>query len=205
MTIRDLPKADPLLYHSQCGRELETWLAYVRGRIDMEEGQRPIRYLELGTWVGASARRALQLLPDGSVIVTVDIDQKLVSKETHGNSELIPLQGSSHDASMVPLVKELLGGDPDAIFIDADHTGDAPRKDFELWHSKTSCCLFGFHDEGNEPAVSELFWELRKKYHSFSIYDDHEPSLKQWESVLPHLVRAGIGVIDISGSRWEDR
>ena len=66
------------------------------------------------------------------------------------------LQADSHNPDTVPKVLEMLGEEPDVVFIDAGHEYNEVKADFDLWwpHAQK---MVGFHDI-LMPGVRE-FWE----------------------------------------------
>lgn len=75
--------------------------------------------------------------------------------------------GDSHDPATVARVREALGGRPiDLLFIDADHSYDAVKRDFDLWAPAVpKYGLIAFHDIAARvnSGVSQFWAELKAR------------------------------------------
>ena len=141
-------------------------------------------YVELG--VGSSWEHAQA----GVRVVTVDI-------LPNGLPGIHHIQGDSHSLETLHAVLTHLGDRPDCVFIDADHTYDAVKADFDLWYPAAKY-LIGFHDillgEG-----SDRFWnQIKREYPSVEIIARDQASGEQWQrgsGTNGDLLAGGIGVI----------
>jgi hypothetical protein len=140
-------------------------------------------YVELG--VGSSWEHAQA----GIKVVTVDV-------LPNGLPGIHHIQGDSHDLGTLHHVLELLGGNPDCVFIDADHEYNAVRHDFDMWYPAATK-LIGFHDI-LMPGVSQLWNEVKRQYPSVEIIGRDPASGEQWQrgsGTDGDLNVGGIGVI----------
>jgi len=124
----------------------------------------PSRVLEIGCWHGGTLWHWLQQ-PDATV-VAID-DQMRASDDWEGwaleaGSTLHALHGSSHDAAVIEAAAEL--GPYEFVFIDADHTYQAVKADWENYRPLAAAGgLVAFHDVVERPGygVSELWGEIK--------------------------------------------
>jgi SAM-dependent methyltransferase len=127
-------------------------------------GNRPLRMLEVGSWVGESAIALLGGAPKGSELFCVDTWEGTSSDATHLWARIEPpfpwflknLEGligvsvkpiKGHSLDVAASFAE--SQDLDLVFIDADHTYDACRADIRAWirHVAPTGILCG-HDYG---------------------------------------------------------
>jgi len=123
-------------------------------------------YVELG--VGSSWEHHQQ----GIKVVTVDVLQNGLPGIDH-------VQGDSHDLETLHQVLELLGGPPDCVFIDADHSYDAVRHDFDMWYPAATK-LIGFHDIMMD-GVNQFWNEVRRQLPSVEIISRDPASGEAWQ------------------------
>lgn len=146
-------------------------------------------YVELGT--GHAAYMRAMGIPK---VVAVDINTPLYGVTDAG---VTYIHGDSHDIDTLKRVTIILGDAPDIVFIDADHDGDAPLRDFELWYP-VARKLVGFHDI-QIPNVRRIWDSLALKYPSIEILGRDLASAIAWQGPLcPQdgiLSGGGIGVI----------
>ena len=146
-------------------------------------------YVELGT--GHAAYMREMGIPN---VVTVDIDEPQYGI-THADVKY--LHGNSYDVGTLHRVVEALGGLPDIVFIDADHDGESPRRDFDLWY-QVAQKLVGFHDICI-PNVQRIWDEIAVHYPSVEIIGRDLASAIAWQGPgTPkdgRISGGGIGVI----------
>ena len=148
-------------------------------------------YVELGTGHAGYMRAAG--IPN---VVAVDIN----NPPFYGiaDDRVNYVQGSSYDIDTLRRVTDILGGLPDIVFIDADHDGDAPQKDFELWYP-VARLLVGFHDI-LIPNIAERIWpDIAFRHPSVEIIGRDLASAQAWQgpgtSPDGRISGGGIGVI----------
>lgn len=141
-------------------------------------------YVELG--VGSSWEHSQV----GINVITVDI-------LPNGFPSIPHVQGDSHDLGTLHQVLTILGGPPDCVFIDADHSYDACRQDFDMWYPAATK-LIGFHDITLQEG-SDRFWnEVKRQYPSVEIIGRDQASGEAWQrgsGTNGDLHAGGIGVI----------
>lgn len=160
--------------------EFHTWACLVKA---MEATS----YVELGVGSAWSVYEACHNAID---IVTVDLLPNGLPGYEH-------VQGDSHDLATMHKVLTILGREPDVVFIDADHSYDGCRHDFDMWYPAAKK-LIGFHDillgEG-----SDRFWnQIKREYPSVEIISRDQASGEQWQrgsGTNGDLLAGGIGVI----------
>lgn len=148
-------------------------------------------YVELGTGHAGYMRAAG--IPK---VVAVDIN----NPPYYGiaDDRVSYIQGSSYDFDTFRRVLDILGGYPDIVFIDADHDGDAPRKDFDLWHPAAQK-LVGFHDI-LIPNIAQNIWpDIAFRHPSIEIIGRDLASAQAWQGMGTspdgRISGGGIGVI----------
>jgi 23S rRNA U2552 (ribose-2'-O)-methylase RlmE/FtsJ len=140
-------------------------------------------YVELG--IGSSWEHANLSIK----VVTVDI-------LPNGFPGIDHVQGDSHNLDTLHRVLELLGSQPDCVFIDADHEYSAVYQDFDMWYPAATK-LVGFHDI-LMPGVSQFWNEIKRQYPSVEIIARDPASGEQWQrgsGTNGDLNVGGIGVI----------
>ncbi len=92
---------------------------------------------------------------------------------------VIYYRGDSHDLQTLHDVCVKLDGFPDAVFIDADHSYDAVRQDFDMWWP-VATMLVGFHDI-LIPDVRRFWNEICLDITSAEIIGRDIASAKSWQ------------------------
>jgi hypothetical protein len=133
-------------------------------------------YVELGTGSGH------YLLDAGiKTVIGVDINHDNTN-ERHNfyeDDRVWNVTGSSYDPQTMREVLRLLGGPPDVVFIDADHSYEAARKDFEMWYP-IARKLVGFHDI-LIPDITRLWKEISLDIPSAKIIGCDLASAQSWQ------------------------
>jgi len=122
------------------------------------------RILEIGTANGGTLKFFEHVAaPDGKV-VSVDFSRTLAALPIDFSAPLCDIQvvtGDSQIPETVEKVRHALGDEPiDFLFIDADHSYEGVKKDFENYHGLVRPGgIIGFHDV-NHPPVRQLWDEI---------------------------------------------
>ena len=141
-------------------------------------------YVELG--VGSSWEQSNA----GLTVVTVDL-------LPNGFPNIPHIQGDSHDPSVVDRVLTTIGSPPDIVFIDADHSYEGCRSDFNLWYPHARLAV-GFHDIRLAEGSDRVWEELSQQYPSVEIVGRDHQSAMDWQHSHNgdgRLNAGGIGVI----------
>lgn len=142
--------------------------------------------LEVGSRLGGTLFRMANVLAPHSTIVSIDFPMadgtpRIVDPEKNlrYNCERISalghhvelILGNSHSPGLVEKVREY--GPYDFGFIDADHSYEGVKADWENYGPM--CKVVGFHDinNKNEPGCVRLWNELKSQYRSTEIIHDH--------------------------------
>jgi hypothetical protein len=128
-------------------------------------------------------------------VVTVDINTPQYGVIDAG---VTYLSGNSYDIDTLKRTIDALGGLPDVVFIDADHDGDAPRRDFDLWYPVAQK-LVGFHDI-LIPNIAQRIWpEIAFRHPSVELIGRDLASAQAWQGMGTspdgRISGGGIGVI----------
>ena len=129
----------------------------------------PCRIVEIGSARGGTFLAFCEVATEYAVIVSVDIEQAEEDIErmrgyAHPHQKAHFIQGDSHDPGIRRQVEDLVGY-CDLLHIDADHTEEAVRADWENY--RTLLCPGGhvvFHDISDGGPIGQLWSELA---HSF--------------------------------------
>jgi len=149
-------------------------------------------YVELGSGAGH------YLLAAGiPTVISIDIAHS-AERHNHYESEGVHyLRGDSHDLQTLHDALSIIGGPPDCVFIDADHSYDAVRQDFDMWYLAATK-LIGFHDI-LIPDIAPFWKEVSIGISSASIIGCDLASAKSWQGPgAPEdgvLSGGGIGVL----------
>lgn len=149
---------------------------------------RPHVIVEVGSLYGGTLWYWLHM-PSVRHVVSVDMvtdyapyrDDVLAARaQWHGwtagkVSQLLALEGDSHDPAMVEHYREMVGAPIDVLFLDGDHTYEGVSADFDLWAQLVRPGgLVAFHDTvvngtRNEPGVRQLVNELKWRWRLLSV------------------------------------
>lgn len=141
----------------QAAWELDQFVALV-------ERLHPSRILEIGCWHGGTLWHWLQL-PDVTVVAVDDQMRESADWQDwalEAGSTLHTIQGDSHDPAVVEDADDL--GPYSLVFIDADHTYEAVRADWENYRPMVAVGgAVAFHDILPRPSygVSQLWAEIK--------------------------------------------
>lgn len=162
---------------NQRGAEYPAWICICKGAEAKS-------YVEVGCGVGRGVLRFREAyMPK---VVGIDLcphPPSIFEQERPEDKNLYYIAADSSSDEAIQRTIEFLGGDPDAIFIDADHGYEKSKKDFEKWwpHAKL---LLGFHDILMNPAdntVAKLWNEIKFHYRSLELYSRDLRSALEWQ------------------------
>ena len=126
-------------------------------------------YVELGCGSSHSQRDV------GISVITVDI----LPNGLGGEPAIPHIQGNSHDLETLHQVLTYFNGRPECVFIDADHTYERVKADFDVWYPAATR-LIGFHDIRME-GVREFWNEISRQYPSVEIVGRDIASADKWQ------------------------
>ena len=170
--------------------------------------QRPRVVLEIGTCHGGTLYLWCQAAQPDALLVSVDLPGGLFGggyRECRGafyrafghqRQQLHLVRADSHAPETRERVREILGGQPvDFLFIDADHTYQGVKQDFDQYSPLVAPGgLIALHDiaPGNpNPQIQvPVFWqELKKRF----------AGATEWLDETPNGRRIGIGLVEWPG------
>lgn len=143
--------------------EFAWWLAHL-------DAIRPVRGIEIGTFLGGTACLTLAALPGIERLVTVDLEDRsrdLPPQAAEFADRLVLVQGESAAAGTRLAVERALGGEPaDFLFIDGDHSYESVSGDYAAYASLVRAGgLIAFHDIAANTLIGaahaegvERFW-----------------------------------------------
>lgn len=141
-------------------------------------------YVELGCGSSHSQRDS------GIRCVSVDLLANGLTGVPH-------FRGDSHSQATRDFVIEMLEGNPDVVFIDADHSAEAVRADFDLWYPVANLAV-GFHDI-LMPSVVPAWRDISFRHPSVEIIARDLASADEWQRGGHHpdgqVDCGGIGVV----------
>ncbi|MGC8734886.1 MAG: class I SAM-dependent methyltransferase [bacterium] len=187
----------------------------------MYKNRKPKRILEIGTFKGETLFCFTKLADSDAVIISIDLlfgkslgtdmsktisnpksDIYIIKVFEHfvsDNQKLNLLRQSSYREDTVQKVKEILGNDKlDFIFIDADHSYDGVKKDFELYSQFISeGGIIAFHDisEYIEKTVNNLSIHGVNKFWNELKNSKQKYNFKEYEEIFENAYTYGIGVV----------
>lgn len=148
----------------------------------MRLSERPPRSIvELGTAYGGTLFLFARIAMPDATIVTVDMPAgpfgggyprthtPLFKSFARDKQRIRLIRGDSHSPDTLRAVREIVGTTVDLLFIDADHTYEGVRNDFETYSPLVrSSGLIAFHDIVDGPpeavgGVPRLWKELRER------------------------------------------
>jgi cephalosporin hydroxylase len=146
--------------------------------------------VELGTQSGGASEYLARHLPNLR-LVTVDLSERWY--EPIDNSRVIRLIGDSHDRATLVRCLELLGGQPDAVFIDADHHHAAVKADLDLWWPQVRI-MAALHDILINGS-GQLWQEISRDHESIELLSRDQVSARAWYAKGGPDSGCGIGVL----------
>lgn len=182
---------------NQRGAEYPAWMA-----ICLAAGARS--YVEVGCGVGRGVIR----FREAGMTTVVGIDlcphaPAIFEEERPRDHNLIYIAADSSSDEAIRRTLDALGGDPDAVFIDADHSYAKSRMDYSAWwpHARL---LLGFHDIliDGDGHIGRLWNELKYDTRSLELLSRDRKSVLEWQgqgcldaSPNGHITAGGIGIL----------
>jgi predicted O-methyltransferase YrrM len=172
---------------------------------------RPARVVEIGTATGGSLFAFARVSTEDALLVSVDLPGKhlgygypaprgrLYDGFAHGRQRIELVRGDSHADAIRDHVVEVLEGQlVDLLFIDADHSYEGVKRDYELYSPLVAPDgVVMFHDVNEHPVygVSRFWSEVRNAHEAaggsvIEIVD------------LPHRPGMGLGLLLPQGADW---
>jgi predicted O-methyltransferase YrrM len=193
--VVELALSNPIIRAIQVPAELRRFAAIVAER-------QPKTILEIGTCHGGTLLVLCRLSHPSATVISVDLPggpfgggyawfRMPILKAFPANGQRLYLvRDDSHKTKTRDKVAELLGDQKlDLLFIDADHTYEGVRSDFELYSPLVQPGgLIAFHDiaknqSGTEYGVFRLWNEIKDRYRYLEIIDN------------PDQVGSGLGLL----------
>lgn len=144
--------------------------------------------LEIGTAKGGTLFLFSKILPQNSIIISIDLPKGafgggysifrilLFQSFKQKNQKMFLLRGDSHQNVIYEKVKEILKGEKvDLLFIDGDHTYNGVKNDFKMYKNLVKKDgLIVFHDITShifdeKVEVFKVWNEIREKYETVEI------------------------------------
>lgn len=178
------------------------------------EGLAPVRSLELGTNYGGTLLLLCRISPPGAKIISVDLPCgpfgggypkrkiPLFRKFPRRGTQLHLIRSDSHALATRDQILRILGGELlDYLFIDADHTYEGVRRDFEMYAPLVrSGGIIVFHDivtyRKETQCQVERFWrELKPQYRHTEIVECCSDGRWPIAVTRESMETAGLGVL----------
>lgn len=130
-----------------------------RRLLEIMQEQQPERILEIGVFKGGTLARFCMAFPYATV-VGIDPRPEIDEWDVFHWGKLRLIHGASQSAEDMTRALSLLGGLPDVVHIDGDHTYDNAKADWE-WAKKNARQLVAIHDvksRGNPSIDCRRLW-----------------------------------------------
>lgn len=163
--------------------------------LDEVNGIRPQSILEIGTDRGGTFY-VWTRGTEAETVVSLDINYSTVDHSRlrfrdrreflstfSDETDLVMLEGNSHDERTFEEVRDAVDGGIDFLFIDGDHSYKGVKEDFVTYSSLVSSGgIVAIHDINHPHTGVEAFWrEIRDEYETKEIH--HESEFQE----LPHI------------------
>jgi len=131
--------------------------------------------VELGTASGGSFWGFCEASSDDVTIISIDQSHGGIADRIKARSpKAIIITGNTHDPKVKEDVSKLVDH-IDFLFIDANHTYESVKKDYDLWEPlvKRRGGIIAFHDVtcNSAPGVMKLWEELKPLYKEYYVID----------------------------------
>lgn len=162
----------------------------IRSFLDIAIKAQPRNVLEVGTAHGGNLFLLTKIARDNAKVISIDLPggdfgggyfsrkQMVYKKFATKNQKVFLIRGDSHDKKTLAEAQEILGQETiDLLFIDADHTYEGVKSDFEMYSALLQPgSIVGFHDIANSPEANygvQKYWnEIKTKYRHQEIIAD---------------------------------
>jgi predicted O-methyltransferase YrrM len=162
----------------------------IRSFLDSARNIQPKNIVEIGTAHGGNLFLLTKIAQDGGKIISIDLPngdygggyfsrkQKVYKKFVSGSQQMFLVRDDSHKPTTLDQVREILSEQMiDLLFIDADHSYEGVKADFEMYSPLVRPGgIVAFHDIANDPnptyGVHKFWGEIKNKYHHQEIIDD---------------------------------
>ena len=175
-----------LIYPIQVRSEFSSLLKLVQEK-------KPRTVVEIGTARGGTLFCWTRVIPDDAHLISIDLPagnfgdgygvwrSPIYRSFARGRQHIDLLRGDSHSGSILEKTGELLNGKQvDFLFIDAGHTYEDVKQDFEFYSQFVAPGgLIAFHDIAVHPPSTgcevDRFWsEIKPQYESGELIDDKQ-------------------------------
>ena len=168
------------LYHSIAPVQIESEIIQL---FEVVRKQNPQVICEIGTDRGGTLYLWSKVVKSDGLIISIDLPRtyrKSLNRFFHmaffRNQHVYFLRENSQTYACREKVQEILKGKTiDFLFIDADHSYEGVKKDFQLYSPLVSKSgLIAFHDILDECGVDRFWPEIRSGYNHFEIVENYE-------------------------------
>lgn len=189
----------------------------IRELMELVVAHDPNTIMEIGTDRGGTLYLWSQLPVDVDQVISLDLDyntldwsgkywqnRQVFYERFSDDTEITCLELNSHQQSSVDTVEDIANNSIDFLFIDADHSYDGVKQDFELYQPiMSNDGLVALHDINNNRCGVPKFWdEIVDEYQTTEIVCGLEEGIK-----APHISQdrlnlmkngGGIGVVHLN-------
>ena len=175
-TINDILKLayKPIFHPQQIKEEIRDLLLIL-------DKVKPKLILEIGTLRGGTLFLFSNIAHEEATLISVDLQQyplqsRLIRSIFKKKQKIFLIQGDSHGIETLKKIKAILKDNKvDFLFIDADHSYEGVKKDFEMYSPLVrKGGIIAFHDivPSGYPAIHKFWNEIKEKYEHLEIVKD---------------------------------